>query len=65
VLVHIQSKIKYLSYYSRSFYFRCLPDFPHLDNEYDQIALIAFPLSIQNRDRDIIWLLCEDIQDLK
>jgi len=45
-------------------YTRCLPDFPHLDNEYDQVALIAFPMSIQNRDRDLVWLLCEDVDDL-
>ena len=45
--------------------YRFLPDFPHLENEYDQIALIAFPQSIKDRDRDIIWLLCEDVDDLK
>ncbi|CAF1305095.1 unnamed protein product [Adineta steineri] len=45
-------------------YTRCLPDFPHLDNEYDQVALIAFPMSVKDRDRDIIWLLCEDVEDL-
>jgi len=44
-------------------YTRFLPDFPHLDNEYDQVALIAFPMSIKDRDRDIIWLLCEDVDD--
>jgi len=45
-------------------YTRFLPDFPHLDNEYDQVALIAFPMSVKDRDRDIIWLLCADIDDL-
>ncbi|UJR23232.1 hypothetical protein I4U23_026251 [Adineta vaga] len=45
-------------------YTRFLPDFPHLDNEYDQVALIAFPMSIKYRDRDIVWLLCEDVNDL-
>lgn len=45
-------------------YTKYLPDFPHLENEYDQVTLIAFPLSVQNRDRDIVWLMCEDIQDL-
>jgi len=45
-------------------YTRFLPDFPHLDNEYDQVALIAFPQSIKDRDRDIIWLLCEDVDEL-
>ncbi|CAF1466197.1 unnamed protein product [Adineta ricciae] len=45
-------------------YTRFLPDFPHLEHEYDQIALIAFPMSIKDRDRDIVWLLCEDVEDL-
>ena len=44
---------------------RLLPDFPHLDSEYDQVTLIAFPMSVENRDRDIVWLLCEDMDDLK
>ncbi|CAF1225141.1 unnamed protein product [Rotaria sordida] len=45
-------------------YTRCLPDFPHLDNVYDEVALIAFPMSVKDRDRDIVWLLCEDLDDL-
>jgi len=45
-------------------YTRFLPDFPHLDNEYDQVTLIAFPQSIKDRDRDIVWLLCENLDDL-
>jgi hypothetical protein len=44
---------------------RFLPDFPHLENEYDQVALLAFPQSINDRDRDLIWLLCADVDDLK
>ena len=44
---------------------RFLPDFPHLEHEYDQMSLIAFPMSIKYRDRDIVWLLCEDVEDLK
>lgn len=45
-------------------YTRFLPDFPQLENEYDQIALIAFPQSIKDRERDIIWLLCDNVEDL-
>lgn len=45
-------------------YTRCLPDFPHLENECDQVALIAFPMSIKDRDREIVWVLCEDMDDL-
>ncbi|CAF1102304.1 unnamed protein product [Rotaria sp. Silwood1] len=45
-------------------YTRFLPDFPHLDNIYDEVALIAFPASVKDRDRDIVWLLCEDLDDL-
>ncbi|CAF2452744.1 unnamed protein product [Rotaria sp. Silwood2] len=45
-------------------YTRFLPDFPHLDNIYDEVALIAFPMSVKDRDRDIVWLLCEDQDDL-
>ncbi|CAF1099528.1 unnamed protein product [Rotaria magnacalcarata] len=45
-------------------YTRFLPDFPHLDNIYDEVALIAFPMSVKDRDRDIVWLLCDDLDDL-
>ncbi len=66
VLVHTQGKTTILCTVIQSnLNLRFLPDFPHLDNECDQIALLAFPLSIQNRDRDIVWLLCKNIQDLK
>ena len=50
---------------NRLLFVRCLPDFPHLEHEYDQVALIAFPMSIKDRDREIVWLLCEDVDDLK
>ncbi len=64
VLVHIQGNDKKFLYYLYKMS-RFLPDFPHLENEYDQVALLAFPQSINDRDRDLIWLLCADVDDLK
>lgn len=63
--VRIQGKTETESSHSLYHWFRFLPDFPHLDDECDQVALIAFPQTIKDRDRDIIWLLCEDVDDLK
>jgi hypothetical protein len=65
VLVLIQGNLNSILNDLEKIHSRFLPDFPHLDNEYDQVALIAFPLSIKDRDREITWLLCEDIEDLK
>lgn len=66
--VHIQGLIEKrqsMDYNTLKISFRFLPDFPQLENEYDQVALIAFPQSIKDRERNIIWLLCEDVHDLK
>lgn len=66
MLVLIPSK-HFLSngYFWNIDFLRYLPDFPQLDNESDEVALIAFPLTVKNRDRDIVWLQCQDIDDLK
>jgi len=45
-------------------YTKCLPDYPHLDDICDEIALMAFPKTIETRDREIIWLLFHDINHL-
>jgi len=65
--VHIQGLIEKrqsIDHNTLKISFRFLPDFPQLENEYDQVALIAFPQSIKDRERNIIWLLCEDVHNL-
>ena len=44
---------------------RCVPGRPSLPNGGDENLLICIPKDMQRKDKEILWILCRDITQLK
>ena len=46
-------------------YTRCVPGRPTLPSKGDENMLICIPKDIQKKEKEILWVLCHDLNQLK
>jgi hypothetical protein len=46
-------------------YTRCVPGRPSLPSSGDENLLICIPKNIKKKEKDILWILCADLSQLK
>jgi hypothetical protein len=52
-------------YLSVGMYTRCVPGRPSLPAQGDENMLICIPKDIQKKEKEILWILCHDLNQLK
>lgn len=46
-------------------YTRCVPGRPSLPSKGDENLLICIPKDLQKKEKEILWVLCHDLSQLK
>ena len=44
---------------------RCIPNRPSLPDRFDENLLISIPKNMQKKEKEILWMICSDLTQLK
>ena len=44
---------------------RCIPNRPNLPDRFDENLLISIPKNMQKKEKEILWIICNDLTQLK